>query len=143
MTGVAVGEGFVQMDDLLALKGLVADAQHGAAQADRGCVFHGKGYSLGGGTEAPGTKGKGGLSIGTEVKFAWGIENIVMHRRLSAGIGPAGIGRTAPHGRASAFQRQATVATCQIDDKLQPAPKGEGGQDNEGVLLSLADSAAA
>jgi hypothetical protein len=80
----------MQVGDLVAFKDLVADAEHGAAQADGGGVFDREGHGTGGGAEMAAALSKGGLAVGSQVKFAGRIEDLGIHFKsigLSAGMG--------------------------------------------------------
>ena len=90
VTNGAVDQRFMQVDDLLAFKGLVADAQHGAAKAYRGGMLHGEGNGFGRGAEVPAALGEGSLAVRAQKEFARGVEDFGIHRKLSAGIRPAG-----------------------------------------------------
>ncbi|GEM_PF-5371014 len=76
----------MQPFDLLGAQRPVADAQHGAVQADRRCLFHGKTDGCCRRTEMARALRKSSRAIATEEQCPGRVQYIGIHNCLSVGL---------------------------------------------------------
>src|SRR5690606_13368311 len=69
----------MQRADLGRTERVLADLEHGSAQADRRCMFHGKAHGLIGAAKITRALCQGGCRVAAEIEFTRRLKNLRIH----------------------------------------------------------------